>query len=177
MLAFATASKLYPGLLIVYLLVRRQWRALAWTAGWGAVLTLATLADVGWLQIRAFFEHLPGLLSGEAFPAFRNPAAMAMNFSVPGIGFKLKVLGIGDLSFRHGQGAGLDLHDRGRVGHGGAGAARARTQRGAARVAGDHRPSPRCAARSCPRRTPRFRSSGCCRCSPPPTRPRRERWP
>jgi hypothetical protein len=98
-LAFATASKLYPGLLIVYLLVRRQWRALAWTAGWGAVLTLATLADVGWLQIRGFFEHLPGLLSGQAFPAFRNPAAMAMNFSLPSIGFKLKVLGIGDLSF------------------------------------------------------------------------------
>ncbi len=98
-LAFATASKLYPGLLIVYLLVRRQWRALAWTAGWGAVLTVAALADVGWLQFRGFFEHVPGLLSGEAFPAFRNPGAMAMNFSLPNIGFKLKVLGIGDLGF------------------------------------------------------------------------------
>lgn len=98
-LAFATASKLYPGLLIVFLLVRRQWRALAWTAGWGAVLTLAALADAGWLQFRGFFDHVPGLLSGEAFPAFRNPGAMAVNFSLPNIGFKLKVLGIGDLGF------------------------------------------------------------------------------
>ncbi len=98
-LAFATASKLYPGLLIVYLLVRRDWRALAWTAGWGAVLTVITLADVGWVQFQGFFEHVPGLLSGEAFPAFRNPGAMAVNFSLPNIGFKLKVLGIGDLGF------------------------------------------------------------------------------
>src|SRR4029079_14261476 len=36
LLAFAIASKLYPGLLVVYLLSRREWRALAWTAAFGA---------------------------------------------------------------------------------------------------------------------------------------------
>lgn len=99
LLAYATASKLFPGLLILYLLVRRQWRALAWTAGWGVVLTLATLADLGWGAMREFFDHLPRLLSGEAFPAFRNPGAMANNFSIPGLVFKLKVLGIESIGF------------------------------------------------------------------------------
>ncbi|HET8646442.1 MAG TPA: glycosyltransferase 87 family protein, partial [Vicinamibacteria bacterium] len=99
LLAFAAASKLYPGLLVLYLLVRRQWRALGWTAFWGAVLTAAALADLGWRPFRDFFAHLPLLLSGEAFPAFRNPAAMANNFSVPGLVFKLKVLGIGQMGF------------------------------------------------------------------------------
>ena len=38
-------------------------------------------------------------MGGEAFPAFRNPSAIAINFSIPGLEFKLKVLGLGGLSF------------------------------------------------------------------------------
>jgi hypothetical protein len=38
LLAYATLSKLFPGLLFVYLVVRRQWRALAWTIGLAAAL-------------------------------------------------------------------------------------------------------------------------------------------
>ena len=99
LLAFATASKLFPGLLLVYLIVRRQWRAVAWTAVMGALLVVLSLAVVGARQYVAFADHLPGLLGGEAFPAFRNPSAMAINFSIPGLVFKLKVLGLGGLSF------------------------------------------------------------------------------
>jgi hypothetical protein len=99
LLAFATASKLFPGLLLVYLIVRRQWRAVAWTAAMGALLVVLSLAVVGARQYVAFADHLPGLLGGEAFPAFRNPSAIAINFSVPGLVFKLKVLGLGGLSF------------------------------------------------------------------------------
>jgi hypothetical protein len=99
LLAFATASKLFPGLLLVYLICRRQWRAVAWTAAMGALLVVLSLAVVGVRQYAAFADHLPGLLSGEAFPAFRNPSAMAINFSIPGLVFKLKVLGLGGLSF------------------------------------------------------------------------------
>jgi hypothetical protein len=99
LLAFAIASKLYPGLLVVYLLARRQWRALAWTAAFGVAFTAVTLIDLGWIQFAGFFGHLPGLLGGEAFPAFRNPAARAINFSVPGLVFKLGVLGIGNGGF------------------------------------------------------------------------------
>jgi hypothetical protein len=99
LLAYATVSKLYPGLLIVYLLVRRQWRAVLWTAALGAVLAALTLVDLGWPTYRAFLRHLPGLLGGEAFPAFRNPMATAINFSVPGLVFKLKLFGVPGMNF------------------------------------------------------------------------------
>jgi alpha-1,2-mannosyltransferase len=99
LLAFATVSKLFPGLLLVYLIVRRQFRAVAWTAAMGALLVVLSLALVGARQYVSFADHLPGLLGGEAFPAFRNPSAIAINFSIPGLVFKLKVLGLGALSF------------------------------------------------------------------------------
>jgi hypothetical protein len=99
LLAFATVSKLFPGLLLVYLIARRQWRAVAWTAAMGALLVVLSVADLGTRQYLAFAHHLPGLLGGEAFPAFRNPSAMAINFSIPGLVFKLKLLGLGGLSF------------------------------------------------------------------------------
>ena len=72
LLAFVTVSKLFPGLLLVYLLVRREWRALAWTSGMIAALVVISLLDTGWPPYNAFLDHLPRLLGGEAFPAFRN---------------------------------------------------------------------------------------------------------
>jgi alpha-1,2-mannosyltransferase len=99
LLAYSTLSKLFPGLLLVYLLARRQWRALGWTAGFGLLLALITWADVGWRQYVGFVEHLPGLLGGEAFPALRNPAAMAINHSVPGLVFKATLFGVPGMGF------------------------------------------------------------------------------
>jgi alpha-1,2-mannosyltransferase len=99
LLAYVTLSKLFPGLLLLYLAMRRQWRALAWTAGMGLALLLATLALVGWAPFAAFLDHLPLLLSGEAFPALRRPEAVAYNHSLVGLVFKLKLLGVWDLSF------------------------------------------------------------------------------
>jgi hypothetical protein len=99
LLAFATASKLYPGLLIVYLVAQRRWRAVAWTAALGVALLALSLLDIGWAPYAAFFDHLPGLLGGEAFPAFRNPAARAINFSIPGLVFKLGLFGVPGMNF------------------------------------------------------------------------------
>ncbi|HKQ60368.1 MAG TPA: glycosyltransferase family 87 protein [Candidatus Polarisedimenticolaceae bacterium] len=99
LLAFVTASKLYPGLLIVYLLARRQWRAVAWTAVFGVGFALVTLALLGWEPYAAFLDHLPGLLGGESFPAFRNPVARAINYSIPGLVFKLGLFGVPGMSF------------------------------------------------------------------------------
>lgn len=99
LLAFATLSKLYPGLLVLYLIARREWRAAAWTAAFGLAFCALTLVDLGWAPVVAFREHLPGLLSGESFPAFRNPWATAINFSVPGLIFKMKLFGIPGMSF------------------------------------------------------------------------------
>jgi alpha-1,2-mannosyltransferase len=99
LLAFTTASKIYPGMLIVYLLVRRQWRAIIYTAIAGITLTLIALYAFGLQSYEAFLKHLPGILGGEAFPAFRNPHAMAINVSIPGIIFKLKIFGVQGFGF------------------------------------------------------------------------------
>ena len=99
LLAFATLAKLFPGMLVVYLLVRRQWRAASWTAGMGVAILVVSLLDTGLTPYRAFLDHLPGLLSGEAFAAFRSPNAVAINLSVPGIVFKLKLLGVPGMGF------------------------------------------------------------------------------
>jgi alpha-1,2-mannosyltransferase len=94
LLAFATASKLYPGLLGVFLLARRRWRDVLVTAGFGVAFAAAALLWFGRAPYEAFLEHLPRLLSGESFPAFRNPKAMAINLSIPGIVFKLGLFGM-----------------------------------------------------------------------------------
>jgi alpha-1,2-mannosyltransferase len=94
LLGYATVSKLFPALLIVYLLLRRDWRGAAWTVGACAALTAIALVDVGWAPFAAFLDHLPKLLSGEAFPALtRNQDAIAINQSVPGLVFKLRFFG------------------------------------------------------------------------------------
>ena len=99
LLAYAIVAKLYPGMLGVYLLGRRQWRAAAWTAAMGVVLLALTLVDVGVPSFAAFMHHLPGLLSGEAFPAFRNAGAQAINISIPGLVFKAGLFGVPGMGF------------------------------------------------------------------------------
>lgn len=99
LLAFATVSKLYPGMLVLYLVTRREWRPVAWTAAFGALFVLAAAIDLGPGMFAVFAHHVPGLLSGEAFPAFRNPSAAAVNFSIPGLIFKLKLFGVAGMGF------------------------------------------------------------------------------
>ena len=67
LLAFAILGKLYPGVFVLYLLLRREWRAVAWTAAFGVVLIAVSIADVGLEPYRAFLREMPGLMSGEAF--------------------------------------------------------------------------------------------------------------
>jgi hypothetical protein len=98
-LAFAIASKIYPGLLVVWLLARRQWSAVLWTAAWGIGYCVLTVLAFGTAPFASFLDHLPRLLSGESFPAFRNPNAMAINLSVPGLLFKAELFGAPRPSF------------------------------------------------------------------------------
>ena len=99
LLAYATLSKLFPGMLAVYLLSKRKWSALAWTSTFSLVLIGASALAFGPSMYRSFLDHFPRLLSGEAFPAFRNPAALAMNFSIPTFVFKLKSFGVTGIDF------------------------------------------------------------------------------
>ena len=98
-LGFVTAGKLFPGLLVFYLLLRREWRAAAWTTAWCVAFALASLAMYGVTPWIEFLHEMPALLSGEAFAAFRNPDAIAVNQSVPGLVFKLKLAGVPHMDF------------------------------------------------------------------------------
>ena len=99
LLAYAIVGKLFPALLLVYLAIRREWRAVGWTAGWAVILTLVTIADIGWAPFPAFFDHLPRLLSGEAFPMLRAPVTPPNSQSIPGLVLKLPSLGGPDVPF------------------------------------------------------------------------------
>ena len=99
LLAYAIVSKLYPGVLVLYLLLRRDWRAVGWTAAAALALSLVTLADLGWTPFAAFLDHLPKILSGEAFPGLSRPPALAINQSIPGLVFKLGLFGVPNMGF------------------------------------------------------------------------------
>ena len=99
LLAYAVVSKLYPGLLLLYLLLRRDWRAVAWTGAFAMAFVVVSIADFGVGPYIAFATHMPKLLSGEAFPAFRNPVAIAVNESIPGLVFKLQLFGVPYMGF------------------------------------------------------------------------------
>jgi len=93
LLAFVVVGKMFPAVLLLYLAVRRDWRAVAWTAAWAGVLGLATIAAVGWAPFAIFIDHLPRLLSGDAFPMLRAALTAANNQSVPGLVLKIPILG------------------------------------------------------------------------------------
>jgi hypothetical protein len=99
LLAYATASKLFPGMLVLYLLLRRDWRAVGWTTAWGVGIVLVTMADFGTAPYATFLDHLPRLLSGEAFPFFRSPESISLNESIPGLVFKLGLFGVPNMGF------------------------------------------------------------------------------
>jgi hypothetical protein len=109
LLAAATLAKIFPGILLVYLLARRQWRAVAWTAGFAAALSLVALLILGSQPFRAFVVYqLPRMQSGEAFdfakdhPEYRV-ALIADNFSPAGLVSKLHELGVPGMTPRLGR--------------------------------------------------------------------------
>ena len=99
LLGYMAASKLYPGMLVVYLLCRRDWRAVAWTSAAGIAFVVVGLIDLGLPTHLAFLDHLPCLLSGESFPNLRNPYGISANMSVPGLARKLSLYGLPWSSF------------------------------------------------------------------------------
>jgi hypothetical protein len=100
LLAAAVVTKLFPGLLLVYLAARRRWRPVAWTVAFGAGYAALGLLVLGWAPHRAFLQyHLPRISSGEAFSFFtRNDLTLAANYGVYGLPFKLARLGVPGMS-------------------------------------------------------------------------------
>ena len=96
LLAFTILSKISPGLLGIVLVAQRRWKAVAWTAGFGAVFLALSLLLSGTDPMKSFLTYtLPRLGTGEAF-AFMDdePFSVVTNMSPFGIPFKLQLLGI-----------------------------------------------------------------------------------
>lgn len=100
LLAVAILGKIFPGVLLLFLALRRQWKSVGWTVGFIGLATLAALLVLGEKPFEAFLTyHLPRLLSGEAFtfelawPELRD-FFIADNLSPGGIVSKLHELGV-----------------------------------------------------------------------------------
>jgi hypothetical protein len=95
LLAGGIAAKIFPGVLVAYLLLRRRWLDLAWVAAFTLVFALVTLAVTGTSPFVLFVTDLaPRLASGEAFSFVTEILTIATNLSVPGFVWKLDLLGI-----------------------------------------------------------------------------------
>lgn len=97
LLGFAV-FKLFPGILGIYLIATRRWKAVGWTLAFSLLYTVATYLWLGDAPFRALFEyHLPRLGNGEAW-AFLEMKELgfvaAINDSVPGLVYKLNALGV-----------------------------------------------------------------------------------
>jgi hypothetical protein len=100
LLAIAILSKLFPGLFVIVMIARRQWRALAWTVAASLLLTAVALLIVGIQPFHMFASfQLPRMADGSAFPWLADfPAAVAVNHSIFGIVYKLRDLGGGGMT-------------------------------------------------------------------------------
>src|SRR5262249_31561761 len=108
LLAAAILAKVFPSLLLVVLVARRQWRELAWTAAAGLCLCALALAVFGPAPFEAFVSYqLPRLLSGAAFSFAERPETPAFvvsrNFSIYALAAKARALGVSGASPALGQ--------------------------------------------------------------------------
>lgn len=95
MLAFAIASKISPGLLVIVLLVQRRYREVLWTAGFGLGFVLLALLVFGPAPFQAFLTYqLPMLSSGKALGFLAEGGNVAVNLGPFGLPFKLAFLGV-----------------------------------------------------------------------------------
>jgi len=104
-LAMSAVAKIFPGILFIYLVARRKWKEVAWTAVLAVGLTALALLVFGPTPFQAFVEYeLPRLSSGEAFSRpFSRAFALSRNMSPFGIPLKLGWLGIPGMTLEVGR--------------------------------------------------------------------------
>lgn len=102
LLASGIVCKIFPGVLLLFLLFRRRWRSAAWTAGFAFGYVVLAIAVLGLAPFQAFWSyHLPRLSSGAAFETlFVHPDVVACNHAAFAIVQKLGLLGVPGMSSR-----------------------------------------------------------------------------
>ena len=101
LLALTTVTKLFPGVLVLYLIASRRYREVSWTLGFALLFTGLAAQVFGLAPLESFVSfQLPRLASGEAFPMLKNvPFAVAINHSIFGVPLKLGLAGAPGMSF------------------------------------------------------------------------------
>lgn len=96
LLAFAILAKISPGVLGIVLLAQRRWRAVAWTAGFGALYFALSLLLIGTDPTISFLTYtLPRISSGETFAFLDDrPFSILTNMAPFGLPFKLQLMGL-----------------------------------------------------------------------------------
>lgn len=94
LLGFATVAKIWPAILIVYLIVQRRWRRVFYCVIAMTIFVLGGLLLFGLAPYQNFLAfQLPRLSSGEAFDFMaRSPREIVFNISIFGIPHKLYAL-------------------------------------------------------------------------------------
>ena len=99
-LAFAAASKLFPGLLVALLVGGRRYRAAALAAVWMAVFAMLSLAMFGtrpWIDFVTY--QLPAISSGSGFAWSELPFLIPTNYGISGAVLKAGALGLPGVSY------------------------------------------------------------------------------
>jgi hypothetical protein len=92
LLAFAIATKIFPGLLLVHLAMRRRWADLAATCAAIAVLFALSAAVLGPATLHAYIaRQVPAMASGAAFAYTENNPD---NYAPYGLAWKLAAFGV-----------------------------------------------------------------------------------
>lgn len=91
LLAYAALAKLWPAVLVLYILVQRRWKAVISIGVAALIYTGVGMLLFGLASYKDFFERmLPQLLNGEAFNwMIYTPAALAENMSIFSLWHKL----------------------------------------------------------------------------------------
>jgi hypothetical protein len=92
LLGFAIATKIFPGLLLVHLAIRRRWADLVATCAAIAVLFALSAAVLGPATLHAYVtKQLPAMASGAAFSYTENNPD---NYAPYGLAWKLAAFGV-----------------------------------------------------------------------------------
>lgn len=94
LLSWAVLTKLFPGILLLLLIVQRRWRSVAWVCGFMALITCGSLAVSGPAPTYAFLSQLlPSLARGSAQAhVLIDPNTAYVNDAAFGFAQKLAVL-------------------------------------------------------------------------------------
>jgi hypothetical protein len=102
LLAYVAISKVFPGVLVVYLVAAKRWREMLWVAAAGIGLIVLSAVVLGAKPFADFASYeVPRITNGGAFPQ-ADTFAIFGNQSVYGLTVRLRTLGLGWLDMATG---------------------------------------------------------------------------